>query len=97
MHMMWRHYTCIERTPANNRLNWDGDYELPGWWIATMKKLGGGANCACAKHIGASTLTCVPNCMGMHTEISIVHYLCGIDPFLQEGLACTAIVTYGKL
>ena len=35
---------CIQRTPANNRLNRDGGYELPGCWIATMKKLGGGAN-----------------------------------------------------
>ena len=34
----------IQRTPANNRLNRDGGYELPGCWIATMKKLGGGAN-----------------------------------------------------
>ena len=35
---------CIQRTPANNRLNRDGGYELPGCWIATMKKLGGRAN-----------------------------------------------------
>ena len=35
---------CIQRTPTNNRLNRDGDYELPGCWITTMKKLGGGAN-----------------------------------------------------
>ena len=35
---------CIQRTPANHRLNRDGGYELPGCWIATMKKLGGGAN-----------------------------------------------------
>ena len=35
---------CIQRTPANHRLNCDGDYELPDCWIATMKKLGGGAN-----------------------------------------------------
>ena len=26
----------IQRTPANNRLNRDGGYELPGCWIATM-------------------------------------------------------------
>ena len=30
-----------KRTPANNRLNRDGGYELLGCWIATMKKLGG--------------------------------------------------------
>jgi hypothetical protein len=28
---------------CNSRLNRDGGYELPGCWIATMKKLGGGA------------------------------------------------------
>ena len=32
----------IKRTPANNRLNRDGGYKLPGCWIATTKKLGGG-------------------------------------------------------
>ena len=31
----------IEKTPANNRLNRDGGYELPGCWIAMMKKLEG--------------------------------------------------------
>ena len=34
----------IERTPANNRLNRDGGYKLPGCWIATMNKLGGRGN-----------------------------------------------------
>ena len=33
----------IERTPANNSLNRDGGYKLPGCWIATMKKQGGEA------------------------------------------------------
>ncbi|MCG8621507.1 MAG: hypothetical protein MJE68_05845 [Proteobacteria bacterium] len=44
----------IERTPANNRLNRDGGYELSGCWIATMKKLGGGGNRASANRAGAS-------------------------------------------
>ena len=35
---------CIQRTHANHRLNRDGGYKLPGCWIVTMKKLGGGAN-----------------------------------------------------
>ena len=43
----------IEKTLANNRLNRDGDYELPGCWIATIKKLGGGGNCASANRAGA--------------------------------------------
>ena len=43
----------IEKTPANNRLNRDGDYELPGCWIAMMKKLGGWGNCASANCAGA--------------------------------------------
>ena len=38
---------CIQRTPANNRLNRDEGYELPGCWIATMKKLGGRASAGC--------------------------------------------------
>ena len=42
----------IENTPAN-RLNRDGGYELPGCWIATMKKLGGGDNRASANRAGA--------------------------------------------
>ena len=40
----------IERTPANNRLNRDEDYELPGCWIA---KLGGGGNSASTNRAGA--------------------------------------------
>ena len=44
----------MERTPANNRLNRDGGYELPGCWIATVKKLGGGGNRASANCASAS-------------------------------------------
>ncbi len=44
----------IEKTPASSRLNRDGGYELPGCWIATMKKLGGGASRASANHAGAT-------------------------------------------
>ena len=47
----------IERTPANTRLNRDRGYELPGCWIATMNKLGGGANCADANHVGTIAST----------------------------------------
>ena len=43
----------IERTPANNRLNRDGGYELPGCWIATMKKLGGRGKRTSANRAGA--------------------------------------------
>ena len=32
-----------QRTPANNWLNHDRGYELPGCWIATVKMLGGSA------------------------------------------------------
>ena len=32
----------IHKTPTNNRLNRDEGYELPGCWIATVKKLGSG-------------------------------------------------------
>ena len=42
------------KTPANNRLNRDGGYELPGCWIATMKKLGGGVS---ASHTGAGRIS----------------------------------------
>ena len=34
----------IDKTPASNRLNRHGGYKLPGCWIATIKKLGGGGN-----------------------------------------------------
>ena len=33
----------IQKTPANNSLNRDRGYELPGCWIATVKKLGTGS------------------------------------------------------
>ena len=58
----------IERTPANTRLNHDGGYELPGCWIATMKKLGGGANRTGANHVGASALTSAPGCTGVQAQ-----------------------------
>ena len=34
----------IQKTLSNNRLKRDGGYELPGRWIMTMKKLGGGVS-----------------------------------------------------
>ena len=34
---------CIQTTSKANRLNWDEGYEVPGCWIATIRKLGGGA------------------------------------------------------
>ena len=43
----------IEKTPANNRLNRDGGYKLPGCWIATIKKLGGGDKRASANRASA--------------------------------------------
>ena len=58
----------IERTPANTRLNCDGGYELPGCWIATMKKLGGGANRAGTNDGGASALTSAPSRMGAQAQ-----------------------------
>ena len=58
----------IERTPANTRLNRDGGYELPGCWIATMKKLGGGANRAGANHVGASASTSAPGRTGAQAQ-----------------------------
>ena len=58
----------IERTPANTRLNHDEGYELLGCWIATMKKLGGGANCAGANHVGASASTSSPSHMGAQAQ-----------------------------
>ena len=45
----------IERTPANSRLNHDRGYDLLGCRITTMKKLGGGANCAGTNHVGATS------------------------------------------
>ena len=56
----------IERTLANNRLNRDGDYELPGCWITTMKKLGRGGNRASANHTGAPPTA--PGCMGVRAQ-----------------------------
>ena len=47
----------VFRPETQSRLNRDGGYELPGCWIATMKKLGGRANRAGANHVGASAST----------------------------------------
>ena len=58
----------IEWTLANTRLNCDGGYELLGCWIATMKKLGGGANCASANLVGASALTSALDHMGAQVQ-----------------------------
>ena len=56
----------IERTPTNNRLNQDRGYELPGCWITTMKKLGGGGNRASTNH--ASALASASNHMGVRAQ-----------------------------
>ena len=56
----------IEKTPENNKLNRDGGYELPGCWIATMKKLGGGGNCASTNCAGAPPSA--PRCMGARAQ-----------------------------
>ena len=51
----------IQTTPANNSLNKDGGYELPGCWIATMKKLGGRVNSNHASTIRVSASTSAPD------------------------------------
>ena len=56
----------IEKTPANNRLNRDGGYELLGCWIATIKKLGGGGNRTCANHADAPPSA--PGRMGVRAQ-----------------------------
>ena len=35
-----------QNIPANNRLNCNRGYKLPGYWIVTMKKLGEGGGAA---------------------------------------------------
>ena len=47
----------IQKTPTNNRLHRDEGYELPGCWIATVKKLGGGVSSsrASANRVSART------------------------------------------
>ena len=50
----------IQKTHTSNRLNRDEGYELPGCWIATVRKLGGGVS---ANRI--STWTSAPD----HTHV----------------------------
>ena len=47
----------IQKTPTNKRLNRDEGYELPGCWIATVKRLGGGVSSsrASANRVSAYT------------------------------------------
>ena len=60
----------IQTTPADNSLNKDGGYELPGCWITTMKKLGGGVNSnhASAICVSASTSAPDPDCMHVQAQ-----------------------------
>ena len=51
----------IQTTSANNGLNKDWGYELPGCWIVTMKKLGGGVNSNCASAIRVCASTSAPD------------------------------------
>ena len=55
----------IQKTPTNNRLNRDEGYELPGCWIATVKKLGGGVSSsrASANRVSAWIWTSAPDRM----------------------------------
>ena len=58
------HQTCpakgkgSPRTLASNRFNRDGGYKLPGCWIVTMKKLGGGGNRTSADSADAPPIIC---------------------------------------
>ena len=56
--------------PANNSLlNRDGGHELPGYWIATMKKLGRiDSICGGANRISASTFTTDPDRMRVQVQ-----------------------------
>ena len=59
----------IKTTPTNNSLlNKDGGYELPGCWIATMKKLGGGINSNQASAIRVSASTSAPDHMQLRSH-----------------------------
>ena len=53
----------IQKTPTNNRLNCDEGYELPGCWIATVKKIGGGVSSSCASANRISAWTSAPDRM----------------------------------
>ncbi len=53
----------IQKTPTNNRLNRDEGYELPGCWIATVKKLGGGVSSSRASANRVSAWTSAPDRM----------------------------------
>ena len=34
----------IQMTPSNERFNWDGGLEVPGFWIAVMRRQEGSSN-----------------------------------------------------
>ena len=58
----------IQNTPANNSLNnRDWGYELPGCWIATMKKLGDGVNSS-RTSTDHMTSAPIPGCMRMQAQ-----------------------------
>ena len=58
----------IQKTPTNNRLNCDEGYELPGCWIATVKKLGSRASSSCASANCVSAWTSAPDCTRAQAE-----------------------------
>ena len=51
----------IQKTPTKNRLNCDEGYELPGCWIATMKKFGGGVSSSRTSTNRVSAWTSAPD------------------------------------
>ena len=51
VHLKVKEALHFQKTPANNSPNKDWGYELPGCWIATIKKLGGGINLNCTSAV----------------------------------------------
>ena len=55
MELVMKEALSIRTTPKDARFNRDSGYELPGCWIATFKKLKGGASLSSARQRHART------------------------------------------
>ena len=61
MELVLKESLSIRTTPEDTRFNQDSGYELPDCWVATYKKLGGGASLSSARgtrRYGARVQTC---------------------------------------
>ena len=85
---------CIQTTPEGNRLNQDEGYEVPGYWITTMKKLGGGAG---RSHAQPPVMCIILECVAV--DKCMLWYLATLSPWgwlehlVETSASCFPIIS----